>query len=170
MHLSNPSPLFDGVSSGSPLAAQAAMSTTFFHWRIHPWGIYALVGLGLAFFSYNEGLPLTIRSVFYPLIGNKIYGFWGNLIDIISVLATLTGLAISLGLGVSQVNAGLNYLFEINISVTIQVMLIIGITLLATISVFLGLDSGVKKLSEINMVLAGVFYSLFFLQDQQFTC
>ena len=110
------------------------------------------------------------RSVFYPLIGNKIYGFWGNLIDIISVLATLTGLAISLGLGVSQVNAGLNYLFEINISVTIQVMLIIGITLLATISVFLGLDSGVKKLSEINMVLAGVFYSLFFLQDQQFTC
>lgn len=157
MHLSNPSPLFDGVSSGSPLAAQAAMSTTFFHWGIHPWGIYALVGLGLAFFSYNEGLPLTIRSVFYPLIGNKIYGFWGNLIDILSVLATLTGLATSLGLGVSQVNAGLNYLFGINISVTIQVMLIIGITLLATISVFLGLDSGVKKLSEINMVLAGVF-------------
>lgn len=157
MHLSSPSPLFDGVPSGSPLAAQAAMSTTFFHWGIHPWGIYALVGLGLAFFSYNEGLPLTIRSVFYPLIGNKIYGFWGNLIDILSVLATLTGLATSLGLGVSQVNAGLNYLFGINISVTIQVMLIIGITLLATISVFLGLDSGVKKLSEINMVLAGVF-------------
>ncbi|MDZ7835484.1 MAG: BCCT family transporter [Alkalibacterium sp.] len=87
------------------------MATTFFHWGIHPWSIYAIVGLGLAFFSYNKGLPLTIRSLFYPLIGNKIFGFWGNTIDILSVLATLTGLATSLGLGVAQVNAGLNYLF-----------------------------------------------------------
>ncbi len=160
-HLNTPSPMFGALSSGSPNAAQAAMATTFFHWGIHPWAIYSIVGLGLAFFAYNRGLPLTIRSVFYPIIGNKIYGFWGNLIDILSVLATLTGLATSLGLGVSQVNAGLNYLFGISINIPIQVGLIIVITSLATISVVLGLDGGVKKLSEINMVLAGIF--LFFI-------
>ena len=156
-HLGLPSPMFGDLVSGSPEAAQAAMATTFFHWGIHPWAIYAIVGLGLAFFAYNRGLPLTIRSVFYPIIGNKIYGFWGNLIDILSVLATLTGLATSLGLGVAQVNAGLNYLFGISISVPIQVGLIIVITALATISVVMGLDGGVKRLSEINMALAGVF-------------
>lgn len=156
-HLNTPSPMFGGLGVGSPEAAQAAMATTFFHWGIHPWAIYSIVGLGLAFFAYNRGLPLTIRSVFYPIIGNKIYGFWGNLIDILSVLATLTGLATSLGLGVSQVNAGLNHLFGVAISVPIQVGLIIGITALATISVVMGLDGGVKRLSEINMILAGVF-------------
>ncbi|MGO1528091.1 MAG: BCCT family transporter, partial [Senegalia sp. (in: firmicutes)] len=156
-HLNSPSPLFGDLPANSPQAVQAAMATTFFHWGIHPWAIYSLVGLALAFFAYNRGLPLTIRSVFYPIIGNKIYGFWGNLIDILSVLATLTGLATSLGLGVSQINAGLNHLFGISISVPIQVGLIIGITALATISVVLGLDGGVKRLSEINMVLAGIF-------------
>lgn len=156
-HLNTPSPMFGDLVVGSPEAAQAAMATTFFHWGIHPWAIYAIVGLGLAFFAYNRGLPLTIRSVFYPIIGNKIYGFWGNFIDVLSVMATLIGLATSLGLGVSQINAGLNYLFGINISVPIQLGLIIGITALATISVVLGLDGGVKRLSEINMALAGVF-------------
>lgn len=155
-HLGSPSPMF-GVSANSAESAQAAMATTFFHWGIHAWAIYALVGLGLAFFAYNRGLPLTIRSVFYPLIGNKIYGTWGNIIDILSVMATLIGLATSLGLGVSQVNAGLNALFGVQISVPIQVALIIGITGLAMISVIMGLDGGVKRLSEINMVLAGVF-------------
>lgn len=156
-HLNTPSPMFGGLVAGSPEAAQAAMATTFFHWGIHPWAIYSIVGLGLAFFAFNRGLPLTIRSVFYPIIGNKIYGFWGNVIDVLSVLATLTGLATSLGLGVAQINAGLDHLFGIAISVPIQLGLIIGITVLATISVVLGLDGGVKRLSEINMVLAGVF-------------
>ncbi|MFW5838690.1 MAG: BCCT family transporter [Bacillota bacterium] len=156
-HLNSPSPMFGAIGAGTAESAQAAMATTFFHWGIHPWAIYAIVGLGLAFFAYNRGLPLTIRSIFYPLIGNKIYGFWGHLIDILSVMATLIGLATSLGLGVSQVNAGLNYLFGIQISVPIQVALIIGITGLATTSVVMGLDGGVKRLSEINMVLAGVF-------------
>lgn len=156
-HLGNPSPMFNLIEPNSPQAAQAAMATTFFHWGIHPWSIYAIVGLGLAFFSYNKGLPLTIRSLFYPLIGNKIFGFWGNAIDILSVLATLTGLATSLGLGVAQVNAGLNYLFGFSISVTTQVILIAVITAFATISVVMGLDGGVKRLSEINMILAGVF-------------
>jgi choline/glycine/proline betaine transport protein len=157
LHMGTPSPVFGEIGANSPAAAQAAMATTFFHWGIHPWAIYAIVGLGLAFFSYNEGLPLTIRSIFYPIIGNKIYGFWGNLIDILSVLATLTGLATSLGLGVTQVNAGLNYLFGMSMSTTTQIVLIIVITGFATISVVMGLDGGVKKLSEINMVLAGVF-------------
>lgn len=156
-HLGNPSPMFGNIAAQSPEAAQAAMTTTFFHWGLHPWAIYAIVGLALAFFAYNEGLPLTIRSVFYPIIGNKIYGFWGNFIDVMSVLATLIGLATSLGFGVTQVNAGLNYLFGINISTTVQIILIIVITLFATTSVVLGLDGGVKKLSEINMILAGVF-------------
>jgi len=159
-HLQSPSPMFGNIDPVSPLAAQAAMITTFFHWGIHPWAIYAIVGLGLAFFAYNHGLPLTIRSVFYPLIGNKIYGFWGNLIDVLSVLATLTGLATSLGLGVAQVNAGLNFLFGISIDLKIQVVLIIVITGMATTSVVMGLDGGVKRLSEINMVLAGVFMLL----------
>ncbi|MBK5244497.1 MAG: BCCT family transporter [Eubacteriaceae bacterium] len=156
-HLNSPMPMFGGLVPGSPEAAQAAMAVAFFHWGIHPWAIYAIVGLSLAFFAYNRGLPLTIRSIFYPIIGNKIYGFWGNLIDILAVMATLTGLATSLGLGVSQINAGLNHLFGVSISIPIQVGLIIGITALATLSVVAGLDGGVKRLSELNMVLAGAF-------------
>ncbi len=157
LHLGMPSPMFGDILPNSPEAAQASMVTTYLHWGLHPWGIYAIVGLGLAFFAYNRGLPLTIRSVFYPLIGNKIYGFWGNAIDVLSVLATLMGLATSLGLGVAQVNAGLHFLFDVSISTTVQVMLIAGITGLATISVVLGLDGGVKRLSELNMGLAGIF-------------
>ena len=157
LHLGLPSPMFGDILPNSPEAAQASMVTTYLHWGLHPWGIYAIVGLGLAFFAYNRGLPLTIRSVFYPLIGNKIYGFWGNAIDVLSVLATLMGLATSLGLGVAQVNAGLHFLFDVSISTTVQVMLIAGITGLATISVVLGLDGGVKRLSELNMGLAGIF-------------
>jgi choline/glycine/proline betaine transport protein len=155
-HYSAPSPMFIGVESGTPEAAQAAMGITYFHWGLHPWAIYAIVGLGLAFFAYNRGLPLTIRSIFYPILGNKIHGGWGNLIDILSVLATLMGLATSLGLGVKQVNAGLNYLFGIEINVTTQVVLILIITAMATLSVMSGLDGGVKRLSQWNMGLAGL--------------
>lgn len=156
-HFSSPSPMFEGVKAYTPEAAQAAMGLTYFHWGLHPWSIYGIVGLGLAFFSFNRGLPLTIRSIFYPLLGDKIYGFWGNLIDVLSVLATLAGLATSLGLGVQQVNAGLNALFGLDISANIQIILILGITGLATLSVVSGLDVGVKWLSGINMVLAGIF-------------
>jgi choline/glycine/proline betaine transport protein len=155
-HYSSPSPMFSGVVAGTPEAAQAAMGITYFHWGIHPWAIYSIVGLGLAFFAYNRGLPLTIRSIFYPLIGNRIYGFWGNVIDTLSVLATLMGLATSLGLGVKQVNAGLNFMFDVQVSVTTQVILISVITALATLSVMSGLDGGVKRLSQLNMGLAGM--------------
>lgn len=159
-HYLSPSPMFTGIKGGTPQAAQAAMGVTYFHWGLHPWAIYSIVGLGLAFFAYNRGLPLTVRSIFYPILGNRIYGFWGNVIDVLSVLATLVGLATSLGLGVQQVNAGLNFLFGIEISTTVQVILITVITAFATMSVVSGLDGGVKRLSEGNMALAGIFMLL----------
>jgi choline/glycine/proline betaine transport protein len=156
-HYGAPSPMFGEMKPETPEAAQAAMGITYFHWGLHPWAIYAIVALGLAFFAYNRGLPLTIRSIFYPLLGNKIYGFWGNLIDVLSVLATLVGLATSLGLGVQQINAGLDFLFGIRIDVATQVILIAVITGFATLSVMAGLDAGVKRLSQGNMILAAVF-------------
>lgn len=156
-HYGDPSPMFGDMEALTPEAAQAAMGVTFFHWGLHPWAIYAIVGLGLAFFAYNRGLPLTIRSIFYPLLGDRIYGFWGNLIDVISVLATIIGLATSLGLGVQQINAGLFFMFDLSIGTTNQVMLIAIVTAIATLSVMAGLDSGVKFLSQVNMGLAAIF-------------
>jgi len=138
-------------------AAKEAMKFTFLHWGFHAWAIYALVGLSLAYFTYSRGLPLTIRSVFYPFLGDKIYGRIGDAIDIFAVLATLFGLATSLGLGVQQIAAGLNHLFGIDSGVITQVILIGGITLIATISVVLGVDKGVRVLSEWNMRIAVVF-------------
>lgn len=138
-------------------AAREAMAITYLHWGLHAWGIYALVGMALAFFAYNKKLPLTIRSVFYPVLGKRIYGPIGNIIDILAVIATLFGLATSLGLGVKQVSAGLNHLFGITDSPTTQVLLIGGITLLATTSVVLGIDKGVRVLSEWNIRIAAVF-------------
>ncbi len=152
-HFNSPSPMFD-AAAGTPEAAQAAFAVTYYHWGLHPWGIYALVSLGLAFFAYNRGLPLTIRSVFYPLLGERIYGWWGNVIDILSVLATLFGLATSLGFGVQQVSAGLNFLFGLPTATWFQVLLIAIITGFATMSVVAGLDSGVRFLSEWNIRLA----------------
>jgi choline/glycine/proline betaine transport protein len=159
-HFGSPSPLF-GVEGGTPEALQAALGTTFFHWGLHPWAIYAIVALGLAFFTYNRGLPLTIRSIFYPLLGDRIYGFWGNVIDVLSVLATLFGLATSLGLGVSQVAAGLEALFGTPTTTTFKVILIVVITGAAVLSVVAGLDKGVKRLSQLNMGLAALL--LFFV-------
>lgn len=150
-------PLAEG---GTPLAAQEAMNFTFLHWGFHAWGVYALVGLSLAYFTYSQGLPLTIRSVFYPIMGDKIYGRWGDLIDIFAVLATLFGLATSLGLGVQQIAAGLAHVFGLGSGIVTQVSLIAGITLIATASVVLGVDKGVKFLSEWNMRIAVVLLLL----------
>ncbi|WP_423818914.1 BCCT family transporter [Salinimicrobium sp. TIG7-5_MAKvit] len=149
-HFMNP-PLTEG---GTPAAAQEAMNFTFLHWGFHAWGIYALVGLSLAYFTYSHGLPLTIRSVFYPVLGDKIYGKRGDLIDIFAVLATLFGLATSLGLGVQQIAAGLAHVFGLDSGIITQVSLIAIITAIATISVVLGVDKGVKFLSEWNMRIA----------------
>ncbi|WKN32219.1 BCCT family transporter [Porifericola rhodea] len=142
---------------GTVEAAKVAMNMTFLHWGLHAWGIYALVGAALAFFAFNKKMPLTIRSVFYPLLGERVHGPIGNIIDVIAVVATLFGLATSLGFGVQQVNAGLDYLFGIEVSVMTQVILIIAITLAATASVVLGIDKGVRVLSELNIRIAGLF-------------
>ena len=149
-HFMNP-PLTEG---GTPAAAQEAMNFTFLHWGFHAWGVYALVGLSLAYFTYSHGLPLTIRSVFYPVLGDKIYGKRGDLIDIFAVLATLFGLATSLGFGVQQIAAGLAHVFGLDSGIITQVSLIAGITAIATLSVVLGVDKGVKFLSEWNMRIA----------------
>ncbi len=150
MHFLNP-PLGDG---GTPAAAAQAMELTFFHWGLHAWAMYAIVALILAYFAYRHDLPLTLRSSLYPLIGDRIYGPIGALIDIFAVLGTVCGVATSLGLGVLQINSGLAYLFDIPVSATVQVILVIVTTILATISVLLGLDVGIKRLSELNIGLA----------------
>lgn len=149
-HFSTP-PISEGHTVD---AAKEAMNVTFLHWGLHAWAIYALVGLSLAYFAYSRGLPLTIRSVFYPFLGDKIYGWIGDVIDIFAVLATIFGLATSLGLGVQQIAAGLHHLFDISSGISTQIILIVGITAMATISVVTGVDKGVKFLSEMNMRIA----------------
>ncbi|MBZ9631220.1 BCCT family transporter [Salegentibacter sp. LM13S] len=148
------------AEAGTVAAAKEAMNFTFLHWGFHAWGVYALVGLALAYFTYTRGLPLTIRSIFYPFLGDKIYGKIGDAIDIFAVLATLFGLATSLGFGVQQIASGLNHVFNIPSGIITQVLLIAGITLIATISVVLGVDKGVKFLSEWNMRVALVLLGL----------
>ncbi len=135
-------------------AKRMALAATSYHWALHPWAIYAVVALALALFTYNKGLPLSIRSAFYPILGERVWGWWGHLIDIVAVFATLFGLATSLGLGAQQANAGLEFVYGIPNSTTAQVVLIVLITCFALISVVRGLDGGVKVLSEINMVMA----------------
>jgi BCCT family betaine/carnitine transporter len=146
-----------GAAGGNEDAAiRLGMAATIYHWALHPWAVYATVALALALFSYNKGLPLTIRSAFYPILGERVWGWPGHVIDIIAVFATLFGLATSLGFGATQANAGLNELFGVPIGKTTEVVLITLITAVALISVLRGLDGGVKVLSEINMGLAGL--------------
>ena len=144
-----------GAAAGNAeAAASLSMAATIFHWGLHPWAIYAIVALALALFSFNKGLPLSIRSIFYPLLGERIWGWPGHVVDILAVFATLFGLATSLGLGAQQAAAGLDHLFGISATDTTKVLLVVGITAIALCSVLAGLDKGVKRLSEINMVLA----------------
>ena len=135
-------------------AARQAIVLTFFHWGVHAWAIYVVVGLSLAYFTYRHGLPLTIRSALYPLIGDRIYGPIGHIVDTIAVLGTLFGVATSLGFGVTQINAGLHTLFDIPIAPEVQLVLIAIITAMATLSVIAGLDAGIRRLSEWNLYLA----------------
>ena len=139
---------------GTILAARRAMTLTFFHWGLHAWAIYIVVGLALAYFSFRRGLPLTIRSALYPLIGKRINGPIGHAVDIFAVLGTMFGIATSLGLGVMQVNAGFTHLFGIPSSLWVQIGLIAVITAMATGSVVSGLDKGIRRLSELNIGIA----------------
>ncbi len=160
-HFQNTPPIYEGANP-----AYSAMATTFLHWGLHPWAIYAVIGLALSYFAYNKKLPLSIRSIFYPIFKEKVYGIVGDIIDLLAVLATLFGLATSLGLGVQQINSGLNYVFGIQVSVGMQVFLIAAITLVATLSIVSGIDKGVKFLSKMNMRIAFVFMVLIFLLGQ----
>lgn len=161
-----------------PTGERSAMSITFFHWGLHAWGVYTVVGAAIAFFSYNKGLPLTIRSTFYPILGDRVKGPVGHIIDTLAVVATLFGVATSLGLGVKQVGAGLHYLLPDVFaaagstgegtalgltSVGVQICLIAVITLIATFSVVSGLDKGIKILSNTNMVVAACLLLMVFL-------
>jgi BCCT family betaine/carnitine transporter len=160
-HFNNPPlglalPVVDGLLvEGAVLQArELGMAGTIFHWGLHPWAIYAVVALSLALATYNRGMPLSIRSAFYPIFGERIRGWTGHVIDIMAVFATLFGLATSLGFGASQALAGLNELYGVPNTDTMKVLLILGITAIALGSVVAGLDAGVKRLSEINMALA----------------
>ncbi len=149
-------------------AAKQAMRITFFHWGLHAWSIYAVVGLVLAYFSFRHGLPLSIRSALYPMIGDKIYGRIGHSVDTVAILGTIFGVATSLGLGVLQVNAGLNYIFDVPVGLTTQIILIAIITSMATVSVVLGLDGGIKRLSELNLYLAIALVLFVFIAGPSF--
>ncbi len=140
--------------AGTPAAARQAMEISFFHWGFHAWAIYVVVALSLAYFSYRHNLPLTIRSALFPIIGWRINGPIGHTVDVFAVLGTMFGVATSLGLGVMQVNSGLEFLFDVPNETWVQVILIALITLAATASVVAGLDSGIKRLSELNLFLA----------------
>lgn len=151
-----------GAEGDTAEAMRLGMASAIYHWSLHAWAVYGMVALSLAIFCYNKGLPLSIRSAFYPLLGERVWGFWGNVIDTIAVFATLFGLATSLGLGAAQANAGLNELFGIEVSTSTEILLITGITAIAMVSVLRGLEGGVKVLSEINMS-AAVILALFVL-------
>ena len=143
-----------GIAPGTEAAAVSGIAATTFHWGLHGWAIYGVVGLALGYFAYNRGLPLTIRSAFHPLIGDRIWGWPGHVIDTFAIFAGLFGLATSLGLGVQQVASGFNYLFGIPVSGAMMVMIIVAITAIALTSVLTGIDVGIKRLSQFNVILA----------------
>ncbi|QYJ86248.1 BCCT family transporter [Shewanella mesophila] len=143
-----------GVEAYTPEAAKLALGATMFHWGLHPWAIYGVVALSLAFFAYNKGMPLSIRSVFYPILGDRAWGWAGHIVDILAVLATLFGLATSLGLGAQQAASGIHHVFGVDAGIGLQIIVIVSVTLLAVVSVVRGIDGGVKVISNINMIVA----------------
>lgn len=142
------------VQPETDAARSLAMGATLFHWGLHGWGIYAIVALALAFFTFNKGLPLSLRSTFYPLIGDRAWGWFGHIIDILAVLSTLFGLATSLGLGAQQASSGINYVFGLEGGLSLQLTIIAVVTLIAIASVIRGIEGGVKQLSSFNLIVA----------------
>ncbi|MGB7755436.1 MAG: BCCT family transporter [Salinisphaera sp.] len=150
LHYKNP-PVVDGQT---PAAAESAMNYTFFHWGLHPWAMYIVLGLSLGYFAYRRGLPLKPAAAFYPFIGDRIYGPIGHFIDILAVFGTLFGLATSIGLGASEISAGLGQLFGFSDGLGTQLIVILAVEAVAITSVMLGVDAGIRRLSVINMWLA----------------
>ncbi|MES3676459.1 BCCT family transporter [Halomonas elongata] len=150
----------DGALNPDAVADATAMGLagTYLHWGIHGWAVYVVMALALSIFTYNKGLPFSIRSAFFPILGERVWGWWGHAIDILAVFSTLFGLATSLGLGAQQANAGMNFVFGLDVNATTQVIVIVLVTAVALVSVWRGLEGGVKKLSEINMVMAVLFF------------
>lgn len=146
------------VAPNTSEAADLALAATLYHWGLHAWAIYAVVGLSLAFFCFNKNLPLTLRSAFYPILAERIWGWPGHIIDILAVLATLFGLATSLGLGAKQAAAGLEFVFGIEDTIPVQIAVIAGVTLLAIFSVVRGIHGGVKLLSQVNISVAALLF------------
>lgn len=157
---------FFDVPPKTPAAGRAATAITMFHWGFHPWTIYGIVGLGLAFFTYNRGLPLSFRSIFHPLLGDRIYGWPGHVIDLAAVIATVFGLATAAGLAALQINAGLDFVargyFGAGIPTSIfSTVSIIGVIIaITTLSVLAGLDRGIRRLSQLNVLLMGTLLLL----------
>ena len=135
----------------------------FLHWGLHAWAVYALLAVGLAYFSYNKGLPFAARSLFYPLLKTKIYGIWGDLIDTLCTVCILFGLATSLGLGTQQVNAGMEFVFDLPYSPRTQLVFIVIVSIIATLAVASGVDRGMKWLSEVNMIVSGILLAVILL-------
>lgn len=144
-------------------AARQAQEVTFFHWGIHAWAVYVVIGMSLAYFSFRRGLPLTVRSALYPIIGENIYGWFGHIIDLIAIFGTIFGVSTSLGLGVQQLNAGLSFITNggIEISTNVQLFLILIISGIATLSAITGVEKGVRILSELNMWLSVAILLIF---------
>lgn len=143
-----------GAPGDSAAAARLALAATLFHWTLHPWSIFAVVALALALFTYNFGLPLTIRSALFPLFGDRVWGPLGDVVDGMAIIATVAGLATSLGLGAQQALAGVNFLFGVEINFANTLILVIVLAAVTTLSLVLGLDAGIRRLSEINITLA----------------
>jgi len=137
-------------------ASRVSMAVSIFHWGLHPWALYAMVGLSLAYFGFRHQMPLSFRSLLFPLLGDRVWGRTGDVIDTLAIIATLTGVATSLGIGAQQINAGLSFLFGMPATIGTQVGLIAAITAIATVSVVLGLDAGIRRLSEWNMAFAAL--------------
>ncbi len=144
------------VPSETTEAARDAMVLTYHHWGLGAWSVYAVLGLSLAYFGYRHNLPMSVRACLYPLIGDRMNGWAGNLVDVLAIFGTMFGIATSLGLGVAQINAGLNRVFDVPVGEGVQVALIAGITVVATISVVTGIDRGIRRLSELNITVAGL--------------
>ena len=149
------------VQAETENARRLAFTTSVFHWGLSAWSIYAIVGLTLAFFAYNMGLPLTIRSAFFPIFGEKIWGWRGHVIDMFAVVSTIFGLACTIGIGATQATGGLSYIFNVEATKSLQIILIFTITIIAIFSILRGMNGGVKLLSNVNMFFAGLL--LFFV-------
>jgi choline/glycine/proline betaine transport protein len=157
----NPHADLQGHTEMNMQRAVDAMRVTFFHWGLHGWAVYVLVGLSLAYFGFRKGLPLTLRSSLYPIIGDKIYGSVGHAVDLLAVFGTVFGVATSLGLGVQQMATGLNVLFGIDPGIVTQIILIGVISVIATLSAVSGVGNGIRIISEWNIWLSILLLAAF---------